>query len=273
MTAARTGDAGIVRLLLEVGAVAHATAGSAAQTALMWASAEGHADVVRVLLEAGATVDARSAAGSTAFLFAAQSGDVETARLLVDAGSTLDAAATDTDSPFVTQQSPDGATALMIAVAGNHQPLVTFLLERGADPNIRDGMAGRTAPHAAVEHGRADLVEVLLRHGADPNVQYVADLPQPRGAFGRWPGLMGATPLYLAARRGDETVMSMLAEHGADVNLPDAEGITPLMAAVRPGRRGEPSDDMALNRLSSCWSVTARRLEPRTPPGRRLSTW
>ena len=134
----------------------------------------------------------------------------------------------------------------MIAVAGNHQPLVTFLLERGADPNIRDGMAGRTALHAAVEHGRADLVEVLLRHGADPNVQYVADLPQPRGAFGRWPGLMGATPLYLAARRGDETVMSMLAEHGADVNLPDAEGITPLMAAVRPGRRGEPSDDMAL---------------------------
>lgn len=40
--------------------------------------------------------------------------------------------------------------------------------------------------------------------------------------------------------------MTTLAEHGADFNLPDGEGVTPLMAVVRPGRRGEPSDDVAL---------------------------
>ena len=39
-----------------------------------------------------------------------------------------------------------------------------FLLERGADPNLR---CGWTALHHAADRGDRAMVEVLLKHGAD----------------------------------------------------------------------------------------------------------
>ena len=54
MTAARTGDAASVKLLLARGADVNVKEGWKGQTALMWAAAENNAAAIKVLIEAGA---------------------------------------------------------------------------------------------------------------------------------------------------------------------------------------------------------------------------
>ena len=49
MTAARTGDAGAVKLLLDRGADVSGREHEYGETALMWAAAENHADAVTLL--------------------------------------------------------------------------------------------------------------------------------------------------------------------------------------------------------------------------------
>ena len=75
MTAARSGSADLVRLLIESGAEVNANETWRGQTALMWAIAEKHLPVVRILLENGADINAKTGKGFTPFLFAVRGGD------------------------------------------------------------------------------------------------------------------------------------------------------------------------------------------------------
>ena len=57
-------------------------------------------------------------------------------------------------------------TALHFGV--RHAAVVASLLERGADPNIRDEGDDAMPLHFAAELGRLDIVRLLVEHGADP---------------------------------------------------------------------------------------------------------
>jgi ankyrin repeat protein len=59
---------------------------------------------------------------------------------------------------------------LHAAVARRSAATVRMLLERGADPNVRQ-QAGYTPLHAAAKHGDREIVELLLAHGADPSAK------------------------------------------------------------------------------------------------------
>ncbi|WP_345371590.1 caspase family protein [Algivirga pacifica] len=123
-------------------------------------------------------------------------------------------------------------TPLMVAVEQLHVEIVSFLLEKGADPNITD--ANKKAPlhyvfsafDKAVREGDQEkalkkekktfqIVKLLLDYGANPNTE-----------------LVGPSPLHLAAWLGLPKVGQILLEHGADINAQDNRLNTPLHYAL-----------------------------------------
>jgi ankyrin repeat protein len=80
----------------------------------------------------------------------------------------------------------------------------------------------------------------LLKAGVNPNTQLNMLQPSRLGNSGRFKDDLlttGATPLLRAAQTFDNEVVRALLDHGALVDLPNAMGVTPLMAAVGIGTR------------------------------------
>jgi hypothetical protein len=62
--------------------------------------------------------------------------------------------------------STDGVTPLHLAAEGGMTPLVKFLLEHGAEPNVFNNL--KTSPLMyALSHGHSETAAVLVAHGAD----------------------------------------------------------------------------------------------------------
>jgi uncharacterized protein len=261
MTAARTGNGEVVRMLIARGTDANARESSLGETALMWAAAENHPDAVRALIEHGADPNTRSNKleypkdrfglegvttilphGSwTALMYAGRQGSLEAARTLAEMGADLNL----TD--------PDGTTALEFAILNGHFDTAAVLVEKGADPNIADS-TGMAALYAAADmstlgeiYGRpgrkstdklsaVDLMPILLAHGADPNATLKAATLTRAHTPGE-PSLgEGTTPLMRAAKNGDVAAMRVLMAHGANAGLKQKNGTTALMLASGVGR-------------------------------------
>ena len=301
MFAARAGSVEVVRRLAKAGVNPNArTAGG--HTALMWAAAEAHAGVAQTLIDHGAAlVDARTAAtafvprrrrprrgpillregeaanpaefprdgetdpprtagGFTPLLYAVLAGDDETVRVLLDNGADVNDA------------SPDGVSALMLALTKRHEGLALLLIDRGAAPNYdrrrpaRDhpahaagtrgpapaetaaeavDFAGYTALHVAAATGQHRALRALLAAGADPD----ARMDRPKrftdafevGVFAS-PGAgrltqVGTTPFLVAAKTVDVEAMRILAEAGADPFATTDDGTTALILAAGLGKR------------------------------------
>ncbi len=59
-------------------------------------------------------------------------------------------------------------TALHFAMNSMEEGVIDLLLERGADPNLRDEGDNATPLHFAAEKGKLSVVRRLIEHGADP---------------------------------------------------------------------------------------------------------
>ncbi len=103
------------------------------------------------------------------------------------------------------------------------------------------------------EPASLDLVRALLDAGVNPNHQLNMLQPSRNGNSGRFKDDLlntGATPLLRAAQTFDNDVVRALLEHQALADLPNAMGVTPLLAAAgvgtRPGQSvlgpGPPAD-------------------------------
>jgi len=113
-------------------------------------------------------------------------------------------------------QDLQGETALQIAIRQKSQPLVRYLLERGAGVAVPD-RDGWTPLMTAAWVNEGSIVSVLTKQHADPNAAGAGDL----------------TPLGIALQGGKDAATVALIEAGADVNRPvGAAGYTPLMLAV-----------------------------------------
>ena len=287
MLAIRTGELPIVEMLIKAGANVNTIEKFHNQTPLMWAAdaPKNAGEMVKLLLAKGADVKPRAlysdwpsqitsepraqyrpVGGLTALLYAARSGCYACVDELTGAGA-------DPNVP-----TPEGVTALMIALDNDHNDVARLLLDRGANPNVWDwwgrtalyividrkeggssgglrlgaaalgrGGAGRGAPAVARQGSgpsvsRMDIINALLAAGVDPSPEMNMHRPSRGGNSGRFIDPLlntGCTPLLRATMGGDMEVVRVLLEKGASPNV-NAMGLTAFLVAagVGTGNRG-----------------------------------
>jgi ankyrin repeat protein len=259
MLAARTGNVAVAELLVRKGADVNRRERFRDQSAVMWAAGEGHAAMVAFLVSKGADLSVRARAtdwptqisneprvqyrptgGLTPLLYAARAGCLGCVKAMLDAGA-------DKDRP-----NPDGMTPMIMALDNGYPAVAQHLLDRGANPHTWDWW-GRTPLYVAVTmRGGRDsrpgprppeslaFINALLDAGVNPNAQLAFKEPSRGGRDNRFGDDLlttGATPLLRAAQIFDNDVVRALLAHGALVDLPNASGVTPFMAAAGIGTR------------------------------------
>jgi ankyrin repeat protein len=184
----------------------------------------------------------------------------------------------------IQRPTPDGVSPLMAAIDNLRFDIANYLLDQGANPHVADWW-GRTALYIAIDmrsysnrfligaantpaEGNAppgvasalSIAQRLLEMGVNPNTQLNMHRPGRGGNSGRFTDDLlttGATPLLRAAVAFDRESAELLLQHGAIVDLPNAMGVTPLMAAsglgVSPrdtrGSYGADAQDRSLRML------------------------
>ncbi len=128
--------------------------------ALHAAASGGNEDIINYLLEQGLDINAQTPNGWTPLFIAARDGQAETAKLLISSGADLNI------------QTDLGATPLFMAITQPYPTekertaLVTYMLKRGANPNLTT-QNGRSALFYAAATRRVNLVKLLLENGAE----------------------------------------------------------------------------------------------------------
>jgi uncharacterized protein len=318
MLAARTGNVAVATRLAQRGADVNRRERFRQQSAVMWAAAQNHPEMVAFLISKGADLTVRAQAndwetqitseprvqyrptgGLTPLLYAARAGCFGCVKAMLDAGA-------DKDRP-----NPDGMTPMIMALDNGYPAVAHFLLDRGANPHTWDWW-GRTPLYIAITmrgglDGRAGsrspeslaLIKALLATGVNVNAQLAFKEPSRGGRDNRFRDDLlttGATPLLRAAQTFDNGVVRLLLEHGALVDLPNASGVTPFMAAAGVGTRtgggvlgpGVPDNVISLSletmeilrqagadvnaRITDATSLTARIARANTLTGRQGQT-
>ena len=259
MLAARTGNVPVAELLVRQGAEVNRRERFKQQSAVMWAAGENHPEMVAFLVAKGADLTIRAAAtdwesqisneprvqyrpvgGLSPLLYAARAGCLGCVKAMVEAGA-------DKDRP-----NPDGMTPMIMALDNGYPAVAQYLLDHGANPHTWDWW-GRTPLYVAVTmRGGRDsrpgprlpeslaLITALLDAGVNPNAQLAFKEPSRGGRDNRFGDDLlttGATPLIRAAQTFDNDVVRALLAHGALIDLPNASGVTPFMAASGIGTR------------------------------------
>lgn len=123
--------------------------------ALVWACKNGRTRVLPRLVQAGAYIDADPYRG-TPLIWAAFCNRLETAEWLIHYGATINLKAT-----FGGLTHGQGITALHIACQRGHLSMVRMLIEKGADPKIKDDLYHGDALGAANYFGQREVVSYL----------------------------------------------------------------------------------------------------------------
>jgi len=191
---------------------------------------------VDVLVERGASVDAQDAKGETpVHLIIKASYETDRAKTMIGKSGALDLA------------TKNGVTAVYIAAAKGESELLALLLEKGADPNLKDSdgvpplaaarFEGNTSSVKLLEAAGAVDAEAFFylynaaMQGSVGKLRKALAMPSAKDAKTRTaPG--GVTPLHAAANAGSELCVVELLDAGWAVDVQDDNGNTALHMAV-----------------------------------------
>jgi uncharacterized protein len=168
-------------------------------TALHLAARQGEAEAVKALLDAGTPIDQKSLGdNSTPLLVATINGNFDLAKYLLDRGANPNAAQHNGVTPlYAALNCQWAAKALYPQPRAYEQQQVTYL----------------------------DLMTALLEKGAEPNLRLTKKVWYSQYDFDQ-SGVdeIGATPFWRAAYSADVDAMKLLVAHGADPNIPTSKG-------------------------------------------------
>lgn len=249
MLAARTGGVAAVKRLIAAGADVNVVESWQGQTPLMYAAAYDRADVARALIEAGAKVDAATPrnelpprlpfarfnvefplGGMTPVLLAARQGSENALRVLIEAGADLE------------QRTPEGFSALLLALHNFHYGAAKLLVDAGASPkggalyavvnarNFVPLIGPRPKPTGTATE--LELLAAMLERGADVLDRPPQPLPDRDPGFGSIPTRPVDTALIRAARSADVDSMRLLIEAGADPKQAEPDGFNTVVAVA-----------------------------------------
>ena len=180
----------------------------------------------------------------------------------------------------INARDPLGRTAVLRAVENENLGVLSLLLDRGADTNVRAENGYSLLHFAAMNERRVDIMEFLLNRGADVNIltengeglvhvaaehlnPVMLDYLVDSGARVDIADNEGVTPLLFAAGRGRLETASALVKRGANLDLTDHLGKTALHFALDPPFKPPRLDVIELVLRSQ--SVNARDIKGRTP--------
>jgi ankyrin repeat protein len=160
--AAENGTEGVVRVLIENDALIDAIAVTNKDTPLVLAAGAGHDTIVAMLLAKGANANHQNAYGSSPLHQAAKNHHTGCVKSLLAAGADVHLKNNKGSSPLLLacyQEDKKGALAVF-----------TPLLEAGASVDDTDNNKS-TALHIAASVGNDELLDLLLQRGADPKLK------------------------------------------------------------------------------------------------------
>ena len=206
----------VLNCLIENGADVNVRKEYSKRTPLMIAAHCKNLNAVEFLLKHGAIVDLRDKLNKSSLHYgverASRSSDTS-----FDVVSCLLNHGADINAPMNGKY-----TALMMACRSQHVRLVKFLLQQGANVQVKD-KDGKTALHFACEltftwkPASCDLLNCLTENGADINALRKDN----------------RTPLMVASSCGGVDQITFLIKRGANVHLQDKNGDTALHHAAR----------------------------------------
>ncbi|EQC30458.1 hypothetical protein SDRG_11778 [Saprolegnia diclina VS20] len=241
-----------------------------------------HLPLLQALLQKpGLQLDAKDAAGRSALAIVIRTDNVQAALALHQAGASVDLvdkdhcassaifatalhqAAASNDGTSLSQllalgvncssTNENGETAMFMAAAAGHLPIVTMLLQMTEEESGIDATNhnGESPLFAAAIGGHADVVQCLLRANANPRlVSKDGSTMLHAAALGGSMSIlhqivqcgvsvdacdaMGQTPLHVAAEKAHDSAVKYLLDVEASVFAKDTTGKTPLMLATHP---------------------------------------
>lgn len=190
-------------------------------TSLFWAVNQRRIDICQLLLAKKVDVNYVVEGSCPALVEAVRAEDVDIVKLLLDHHADPekteeacgDTAQADT-APAPADKKGWRRTALHMAVCNGAREIAKVLLERGANPNVRDS-DGWTPLWAAARFEYAEIANLLI--GCDADIHSVCTTRE-------W------TPLHAGCDNPE--VVGILLQHGADVNKSSPSG-TPFAMAAR----------------------------------------
>ncbi|KAI8512524.1 Multidrug resistance-associated protein 4 [Branchiostoma belcheri] len=166
-------------------------------TALMSASQRGFSGIIDVLMKCGASVQEKNSSGKNCLMLACFAGHLEIVKQLRGYGCDWET------------RDLGGCTAMHWACDGGHGQVVDWMIQDGAEVDVKDYKSGWTPLfRVAALNGDPQIAQLLIQAGADVNRK----------------DKDGKTPLMIAALNGHKKLVQLLVESGADFKVKNEFG-------------------------------------------------